>query len=127
MATANLNNDSYLIDDGKDSVIIIKDLGDLPGGCTLDVSGVDATETVIKAGHVIMKDDTSGSYEPLGVTNGAYTSTTTGKTYVGVLKKTILKSKPFAAVLTIGQVNKNASPYEVTSTIIAALPHIQFI
>ena len=126
MATANLNDTSYLIDDGTDSVIIVKDLGDLPGGCTLDVSGVDAAETVIKSGHIIMKDDTSGAYEPLAVSAGAYTETTTGKTYEGVLKKTILKSKPFAAVLTMGQVNKTASPYEVTSTIIAALPHIQF-
>jgi len=127
MATANLNNENYVIDDGLDSIVVTKDLADLPGGRTLNVSGVDAAETVIKAGHIIVKDDASGDYEPLAVTNGAYTNTTTGKTFVGVLKKTILKARPFAAILTMGQVNASASPYAVTSVIKTALPHIKFV
>lgn len=127
MATANLTNDTYELSDGLDSIIVIKDLGDIPGGRTLNVDSVASDVDVIKAGHIIMRDDTSGDYEPLAVSAGAYTTTTTGKTYIGVLKQTVLKTKAFAPILTMGQVNKDASPYEVTSTIKTALPNIQFI
>jgi hypothetical protein len=127
MAYANLTNEARQIDDGLDSIVIIKDLADIPGGRTLDVSGMASGTTVIKAGHIIMKDDTSGEYEPLGLSGTGYKSTTTGKTYVGVLKKSILLSRPLAAILTMGQVNATASPYAVTSTIKAALPNIQFL
>lgn len=128
MATATLSNTPTLIDDGKDSVIIIRDLGDVPGGAALDVTNFSAVD-VIQAGHVIVKDDATGVLEPLQIDSdtGTYVVDTTGKTYVGVLKKTILSAKPMAAVLTIGQVNKTASPYAVTAAIIAALPRIEFV
>jgi hypothetical protein len=127
MATGNLNNEKTLVDDGLDSIVIVKDLADLLGGCTLNVEDVDDDTTVIKSGHIIVKDDESGDYEPLGVSDDAYVTDTDGKTFVGVLKKTVMVSKPFAAVLAMGQVNKEAVPYEITSAIISALPHIQFI
>jgi len=127
MATANLSNEAYELSDGLDSIVIIKDLGDIPGGRTLDVTNVAADVNVIKAGHIIMQDDTSKEYEPLAVSTGAYVADTTGKTYVGVLKHTVLKTKAFAPILTMGQVNAAASPYEVTAAIKTALTNIQFI
>ena len=128
MATANLNNDPVYIDDGMDSIIVIKDLGDIPGGRTLNVANF-AGKTVIKAGHIIVADDTTGVLEPLAIDagTGTYVADTTGKTYKGVLKRTILTAKPMAAILTIGQVNAGASPYAVTAAIKAALPRIEFL
>lgn len=128
MAVANLNNDPILLDDGMDSIVIINDLGDIPGGRTLNVAGFTG-QTVIKSGHIVMRDDATKELEPLAIDagTGTYATDTTGKTYVGVLKRTILVAKPMAAILTIGQVNANASPYAVTAAIKAALPMIQFI
>jgi len=126
MPEANLNKESILVDDGIDSIVIINDLGDIPGGRTLDVSGVASGTTVIKAGHIIIKD-ASGNYKPLGVTEGAYNALSTGESYEGALKASVLVSDPRAAILTIGQVNAAASPYPVTDTIKAGLPRIQFL
>lgn len=126
MALANLNLEKIQVDDGLDSIVLVSDLGDIPGGRTLDVSGVASGTTVIKAGHIIIKT-AAGEYAPLGITNGAYNSLTSGQSYVGVLKKSVLVSDPRAAILTIGQVNAAASPYPVTDTIKSGLPRIQFL
>src|SRR5574344_2863119 len=117
MATANLKRTSIEVDDGLDSIVIVNDLGDVPGGRTLDVSDVASTVEVIKAGHILIKDDTSKAVKPLGITSGAYDTLPEGYSYLGVLKASVLKKDPRAAILTIGQVNAAASPYPVTSAI----------
>lgn len=124
MAITNLNRDNYLIDDGNDSKVIVRDLADIPGGRSLNVSGW--SEDVIRAGHIIIKTAT-GDFAPLGVTTNAYNSLDTGEEYAGVLKVSILKDKPLAAIMTMGEVNAAASPYTVTSTIAAGLPQIKFL
>lgn len=125
MANANLNKESVMID-GVDSIVVMRDVADIPGGRTLDVSGVASGTTVLKAGHIIIKD-AAGAYKPLGITSNAYDSLSEGESYVGVLKHSILVSQPQAAILTIGQVNAAASPYPVTSTIKSGLPRIEFM
>ena len=128
MATANLKRTSIEVDDGLDSIVIVNDLGDVPGGRTLDVSDVASDVEVIRSGHILIKDDTSKAVKPLGITSGgAYDSLPQGYSYLGVLKASILKIDPRAAILTIGQVNAAASPYPVTSTIKTGLPRIEFI
>lgn len=127
MATANLNRTSIEVDDGLDSIVIVNDLGDVPGGRTLDVSDVASGVEVIKSGHILIKNDTSKEVKPLGITSGAYDSLPEGYSYLGVLKASVLKKDPRAAILTIGQVNAAASPYPVTSTIKTGLPRIGFI
>lgn len=124
MAITNLNRDNYLIDDGNDSKVIVRDLADIPGGRSLDVNGW--SEDVIRAGHIIIKTAT-GDFAPLGVTSNAYNSLDTGEEYAGVLKVSILKDKPLAAIMTMGEVNAAASPYTVTSTIAEGLPQIKFL
>ena len=126
MALADLNRETIKVNDGNDSIVIVNDLGDIPGGRTLDVSGVASGTTVIKAGHVIIKKS-DGEYAPLGVTTGAYNALTSGQSYAGVLKATVLVSDPRAAIMTIGQVNAAASPYPVTDTIKSGLPRIEFL
>lgn len=127
MATANLKQNNIVLDDGLDSIVIVNCLGDIPGGRTLDVSGVAADVEVIKAGHVLIQDDTTKEVKPLGVSNGAYVTLPAGNSYLGVLKASVLKKDPRAAILTIGQVNAAASPYPVTAAIKTGLPNIQFI
>lgn len=125
MSYVNLNRDSVFVDDGNDSKVIIRDLADVPGGRALDVSGWD--EDVIRAGHIIKLTTATGEYAPLGVSDGAYVSLEEGEEYGGVLKVTVLKAKPAAAIMTMGEVNAAASPYPVTSTIKAGLPQIKFL
>ncbi len=126
MATSSLNRDAVQINDGNDSIVIIKDIADIPGGRVLDVSAVDADTAVIRAGHVLYKTK-AGDIAPLPVSGEAYVTLPDGGTYVGVLKVSVLVSDPRAAILTMGQVNAAASPYPVTADIKTALPHIQFL
>jgi len=126
MATANLNRDKVVVDDGNDSIVIVNDLGDIPGGRTLDVSSVASGTKEIRAGHIIITK-ANGEYAPLGVSNGEYASLSSGEAYAGVLKHSVTVEDPRAAILTIGQVNAAASPYPVTDTIKSGLPRIQFL
>lgn len=125
MAIANLNRDSYLIDDGNDYKVIVRDLADIPGGRTLDVSSW--SDDVIRAGHVIKHNTSTDEYAPLGLSGTAYASLGENEEYAGVLKVSILKARPLAAIMTMGEVNAAASPYAITSTIAAGLPQIKFL
>lgn len=125
MAVTNLNTTPAHYDDGNDSIVIVRDLGDIPGGRSLDVSEV--TDDVIRAGHIIIVNDTTKEVKPLGVTGSAYSAKPSGWAYLGVLKHSVLKTDARAAILTIGQVNAAACPYPVTADIKAGLSHIQFI
>ena len=124
MATVTLNKTGYEANDGLESIIIVRDLADVPGGRSLDVTGW--ADDVIKAGHVIIKT-AAGEYKPLGVSEGAYAAIAEGETAVGVLKATVLKSEAFAAIMTQGQVNAAACAVPVTAAIKTALPRIEFL
>lgn len=128
MSTVDLNKDKILLDDGMDSIVIVKDLGDIPGGRSLEVKKLETEGDVIKSGHVIIKKDTNKPvFLPLGVKDGNYVELPAGHSYVGVLKASVLKKDPRAAILTMGQVNAAASPYPVTDAIKEGLPNIQFL
>lgn len=51
---------------GLDNVVIVQNEWSLPGGRTLDVSGYAGK--VIKAGHVIIKETSTGNYKPMPAT-----------------------------------------------------------
>lgn len=121
---ASLNRDSYLVDDGNDSKVIIRNLAGVPGGRTLDMEGW--TEP-LRAGHVIKHNTETDSYAPLGVSDDAYASLGQNEEYAGVLVTSVLPNKPFAPIMTIGEVNAAASPYPVTAAIKAGLPQIKFL
>lgn len=121
MPAANLNLNRTTVDDGLDSIVIVKDLADIPGGRTLDVSGWD-TETFgkfIKAGHFILRDKETGAFSPFPLVQGnkgaGYDATAdlTSSDIVGVLKSTVSVEDPRAAILTVGQVNAAAVPYAI--------------
>lgn len=125
MSVTNLNRTPEHFEDGNDSIVIVRDLGDIPGGRSLDVTEV--TEDVIRAGHILISNDTTKEVKPLGVSGNAYSAKPSGWSYIGVLKHSVLKTDARAAILTIGQVNAAACPYPITADIKAGLPHIQFL
>lgn len=125
MATVNLDRDSYLLDDGNAGKVIIRDLADIPGGRALDMT--NWSEDVVKSGHIIAHNTATGEYFPLGVTSEAYNALGANEEYAGVLKVAVLKTKPAAAIMTMGEVNAAASPYPVTADIKAGLPQIKFL
>lgn len=113
---------------GNDHVVIPKYIAGIAGGRTLDVTGI--TDSYLKAGHVIIRNNTTGAYKPLGVSSGAYVALPEGHSYAGILATTILTDIPTASIMTNGQVNEVASPYPVASikaAIVAAIPTIQFV
>lgn len=65
--TASLNDTPTSVDTSKDNIVIVDNLGSLPGGRTLDVTGF--TPSVIKAGHVIIRETSGGSYKPMPATD----------------------------------------------------------
>lgn len=124
MAVANLHNTGVNIDTGKESIVIRQDLGDIPGGKTLDVTGI--TASVIEAGHIILLETATGQYKPNGVSAGAYVALPLGHVYAGVLKASVLTAKPFASIMVRGTVNEVASPYPVLAAAKTELKHIIF-
>lgn len=127
MAQANLKRTSIEVNDGLDSIVIVKDLGDIPGGRSLDVSGVASDVEFVRSGHILVQNNTTKAVSPLGVSEGAYITLPAGHSYLGVLKASVSVKDARAAILTIGQVNAAASPYPVTAAIKAGLPNIQFL
>jgi hypothetical protein len=101
-----LTNTPIQVDTTLDCIIIKKVDHDIPGGKTLDVTGV--TEEVLKAGRVIIVEDATGVYKPLAISNGAYGSLPSGHSYKGILTATILTKRPFASIMLAGDVNQGA-------------------
>lgn len=130
MPQANLARTPEVIDTSADTIVIALLLEDIPGGRTLDVTGV--TESVIKAGHVIIEETATEVLKPLAITDGAYASLPGGHTYKGVLVGTIPTARPMASIMVRGRVNPAAAVNaqelpEYPAAAIAALPLIRFV
>jgi len=122
-----LNTEKKQIVFGDDSVVIQKYISGIKGGRTLDVT--DFTDTVIKAGHVIVTDG-EGTYKPMPVSDGAYGSLPEGCSYAGILYRTTMTADPQASIMTNGEVNSEAVPFDMSSILDAfkeACPLISFI
>ena len=125
--TADLNKKGPAYDTGNDTIVIVKMLEAIPGGKTLDVTSY--TPDVIPAGHLIIKENSTGVLKPMPISGTAYAALPASHTYEGILISTILKSKPFAGIMVRGTVNKEASFYAIASILAAAktaLPLIRF-
>lgn len=125
--TANLASQGPSYDTGNDTIVIVKVLEAIPGGRTLDVTSY--SPDVIPAGHLIIKETSSGIFKPMPISGVDYAALPASHTYEGVLISTILKTKPFAGIMARGTVNKNASFYGIASVLTAvktALPLIRF-
>lgn len=123
----NLNRESIELTGYNDDIVVVQALSQIPGGRSLDVSGLPADVTVVKAGNVLVQDTASGAVAPLGITDGSYDALPEGKTYYGVLKFSVLRNKAMAAIVTAGQVNAKACPAPVTDDIKNGLRNIQWL
>lgn len=111
---------------GKESVVISNYVSGIPGGRNLNVEGYEGE--VINGGHIIIAKD--GDYKPMPVKNGEYDALPEGYAYCGVLVSGVLTSKPFASIMTQGQVLEGAMPYGIDGikeALKTALPGINFI
>jgi len=116
---ADLSNAQLTVDTSRDSVIIVDRFATVRGGRTLDVSAM--TVDVLYAGHPIIVETATGVHKPLPLNGGntAYGTLPSGHTYTGVLDGSILRTKPFAGILTQGTINPTAAYYDF-ATIAAA-------
>lgn len=132
MAQVNLTKTAEA-DLGADAVVVPLMLEDVAGGRTLDVTDIGADETVIKAGHVILKHDSNGSFKALGLqVGGAYETTYANYDVFGILYVSIPKDAALASIMVRGTVNEKAAEDvyglpEYIKAIKDALPLIRFI
>ena len=106
--TADLNSQGSQVDVGYDSVTIVANLENIPGGKTLNTTGF--TPEVIKAGHLVIVEDATGIHKPMPVNAGetAYASLPANHSYKGVVSASVATAKPFVAILVRGTVNEQA-------------------
>lgn len=129
MAVTNLNNKKEVFDTGMDNIVIVDNFQSIRGGRSLNVTGYP--KDVIRAGHVIIKEASTGDYKPMPLNSGGteYGELPSGHDYVGILIATVAKDKPFAGIMVRGTVNPNATPFKMTAIMDAvkkALPLIDF-
>lgn len=127
--TGNLTNPREDVNTSNDNIAIVDNLQSVRGGRTLDVTGYK--KTVINAGHVIIKETSSGTHKPMPLNEEgtAYAELPGGHEYAGILISSIKTSRPFAGILVRGTVNPEAAPFPMTAILQAvktALPLIDF-
>ncbi|EJX07829.1 hypothetical protein EVA_04061 [gut metagenome] len=112
-ATAELSRNEREILSGMDSIVIRNYMAGLIGGCTLDMSTFK--QSVIKAGHIVIRDTASGTYKPMPVNSAgkAYDTLPGSHEYVGVVVCSKPADEPFVGVMYAGEVNDIASPYPI--------------
>jgi hypothetical protein len=106
--TADLNSQGSQVDVGYDSVTIVTNLENIPGGKTLNTTGF--TPEVIKAGHLVIVETATGIHKPMPVNTQetAYASLPANHEYKGVVAASVLKAKPFVAIMVRGTFNEQA-------------------
>ncbi len=114
---------------GNDPIVIRKHVHGKKGGVALDVTGF--TDEYVRCGHVIIKTVVEGKdvFKPMPVANNAYGSLPQGAVYYGIAEATADPRHELVPVLTIGEVNDKALPYDITSikaAFSAAVPTIVF-
>lgn len=123
---ASLNNQKQSFDSGNDTIVVPRVFETVIGGRTLDTT--DYKPEVIKAGSIVIKEDSTGNHKPMPVNANAdaYAALPSGHSFVGVVISTVDTKKPFVGISIRGSVNEAASPYPPTTAIKNALPLINF-
>lgn len=128
MALTELTNKRSVIDFGNDCVVCPLFISGIRGGRSLDMTGF--ADSVVKAGHVIIKDTKKGDYKPMPVASNEYGALPENHEYVGILYKSISADTPMASIMTNGEVNPVAAPYKMDAILEAfktAVPNISFV
>lgn len=115
---------------GLDSVVIRSYVDGIKGGKVLDMTGF--APEVIKTGHVIIKSNTD-VYKPMPLNQDgtAYGDLPANHSYVGICVTTCewQKEGPLVGIMTIGEINDVAAPYDfstIAAAFKAAVPTINF-
>lgn len=135
MAVSTLSKEKTYVGDGNDSIVIVNDLGDVPGGRTLantksaDADGNDID--YIPAGVPVFMDEDGEFYAYIhGLGNGNEVDPSDAMP-IGIIKKSVLLSDPRAAIMTIGQVNgaamQGGSDSEYVGDLKEYFPRIEFL
>lgn len=148
--TAKINRDILEVDNAKDDIIIVNALADIPCGRTLETSEWQGGD-IIPAGTVIAtdadgkfhtlptKEGNKNEYDLMKMNGHEYSvrndddtadvpKTVAGQfTPVGILKRSILKERPFAAIVTAGQVNAKAVKIPYPKEVRESLKLINFL
>lgn len=119
-AVADLSEEKRAILSRMDSVVIRKYIAGIIGGRTLDMS--EFKGSVIKAGHIVIRDTQNDTYKPMPVedTGDKYKTLPASHEYAGVVVCSKPANEPLVGIMYAGEVNDVASPYPV-ETIKAAL------
>lgn len=86
--------------------------------------------TYLACGDADVALEATDYYEKTVGTEYAYAALPDGAAYVGINTTSISKDRAMASIMTIGQVNIEAVPYDMTAILSAfksACPHIEFI
>ncbi len=128
-AIGDLGNPLREVVTGNDNIVIKKHIDGYEGGRTLDLT--DYPLTVIKAGHVVIVEDETGTFKPMPLTStkDAYDALPSGHSYAGIVVATKPITEPFVGILTNGTVNPAAAPFKYDAILAAlktACPQIEF-
>lgn len=119
MAFVDLTKNTSNPTNGKDQVVFKKRIAFLDGGRSLDVTGV--TEKALYAGHIIVKDTTTGEFKPVTVSGENFEAAAEGTVIVGILADSIFTDKAFASILVAAVINEKAMPYKLPEAVKTAL------
>ena len=132
MAIVNLTQESS-IDTSYDGVVIQKMIEDVPGGRTIDVSGLEtAYGDILRAGHPIFIDSVTKEFKAQPVTSGVYIAPDGNFKYYGILYVSVAKDKALGSIMVRGTVNQKAAtesglPPYLTPATETALNLIRFV
>ena len=132
-----MNEKSASYGNGNDAIIIRQDLGGIPKGCVLDLTGYNYGE--IRVGQFIMRStatDEKRIYKPVPVTGAPYAEGATygtvpeGYEICGCSRTTRLAEEPEIGILQRGVINDVAGPFVLTKEfkekVKAVLPALYF-
>lgn len=109
------------VDVSNDSIVILLNTFTLNGGRDLDLTGY--TLPTIQAGHIIIREDATGVYKPLGVTATYFDVLPADHSFAGIVVASVDSETQGGgvSVMVQGAVNTKAMPYTMTTPIEAAV------
>lgn len=118
--TTNISDGPITVGGEFDGIVIVDNFQSKRGGASLDVTGYDYP--TLYAGHVIIKETSTGTFKPMPVTGepfdsgSAYATLPSGHTYYGHQIQTVPTNRAMVGILVRGTINPSDScnPYSLT-------------
>lgn len=109
------------VDVSNDSIVILLNTFTLNGGRDLDVTGF--APDVIKAGHIVIRENATGVYKPNPVSGTEFSALPADHSYAGIVVASVDKVTQGGgvAIMVQGAVNTKAMPFTMSAPIEAAV------